>query len=117
MDCLLLLFFFCFKIFKFICIHIITFHLYRSDYGSRQTSPTEKHILTIYDLDNKFIAYSAAFDDVIDVLAEWGSFYVLTRDKTMYMLQEKDTQTKLEVSTVLLSLKEILNVQLKTIVM
>ncbi|XP_048036590.1 vacuolar protein sorting-associated protein 11 homolog [Megalobrama amblycephala] len=68
----------------------------KSDYGSRQTSPTEKHILTIYDLDNKFIAYSAAFDDVIDVLAEWGSFYVLTRDKTMYMLQEKDTQTKLE---------------------
>uniref|UniRef100_A0A8B9R7R9 Vacuolar protein sorting-associated protein 11 homolog n=1 Tax=Astyanax mexicanus TaxID=7994 RepID=A0A8B9R7R9_ASTMX len=63
---------------------------------NKETSPTEKQVLTIYDLDNKFIAYSAPFDDIIDVLAEWGSFYVLTRDKKMYMLQEKDTQTKLE---------------------
>ncbi len=87
--------------FNLIRFHIFDIYLCRSDYGSRQTSPTEKHTLTIYDLDNKFIAYSAVFDDVIDVLAEWGSFYVLTRDKTLYMLQEKDTQTKLEVSTVL----------------
>uniref|UniRef100_A0A3Q2QIU7 Vacuolar protein sorting-associated protein 11 homolog n=1 Tax=Fundulus heteroclitus TaxID=8078 RepID=A0A3Q2QIU7_FUNHE len=53
-------------------------------------------LLTIYDLDNKFIAYSTSFDDVIDVLAEWGSFYILTRDGKMFVLQEKDTQTKLE---------------------
>uniref|UniRef100_A0A4W4G2E4 Vacuolar protein sorting-associated protein 11 homolog n=1 Tax=Electrophorus electricus TaxID=8005 RepID=A0A4W4G2E4_ELEEL len=65
-------------------------------FGSKETSPTEKHVLTIYDLDNKFIAYSAAFDDIIDVLAEWGSFYILTRDGKMFVLQEKDTQTKLE---------------------
>ncbi|KAK3522019.1 hypothetical protein QTP70_021383 [Hemibagrus guttatus] len=68
----------------------------KPDFGPRQLSPTEKQVLTIYDLDNKFIAYSAAFDDIIDVLAEWGSFYVLTRDGKMFMLQEKDTQTKLE---------------------
>ncbi|KAI5629231.1 vacuolar protein sorting-associated protein 11-like, partial [Silurus asotus] len=68
----------------------------KPDFGSRQLSPTEKQVLTIYDLDNKFIAYSAAFDDIVDVLAEWGSFYVLTRDGKMFMLQEKDTQTKLE---------------------
>ncbi|XP_062869801.1 vacuolar protein sorting-associated protein 11 homolog [Trichomycterus rosablanca] len=68
----------------------------KPDFGSRETSPTEKHVLTIYDLDNKFIAYSAAFGDIVDVLAEWGSFYVLTRDGKMFMLQEKDTQTKLE---------------------
>lgn len=76
----------------------------RPDFGPRQLSPTEKQILTIYDLDNKFIAYSAAFDDIIDVLAEWGSFYVLTRDGKMFMLQEKDTQTKLEVFIVLAQL-------------
>uniref|UniRef100_A0A3B3RJX0 Vacuolar protein sorting-associated protein 11 homolog n=1 Tax=Paramormyrops kingsleyae TaxID=1676925 RepID=A0A3B3RJX0_9TELE len=68
----------------------------KPEFASRETSPTEKQILTVYDLDNKFIAYSAAFDDIIDVLAEWGSFYVLTRDGKMYVLQEKDTQTKLE---------------------
>ena len=69
----------------------------RPGFASRETSPSEKQLLTIYDLDNKFIAYSAPFDDIIDVLAEWGSFYVLTRDGKMFVLQEKDTQTKLEV--------------------
>ncbi|TRY90571.1 hypothetical protein DNTS_018353 [Danionella cerebrum] len=57
----------------------------KSDYGSRQTSPTEKHILTIYDLDNKFIAYNAVFDDVIDVVAEWGSFYMLFKKNLFVM--------------------------------
>ncbi|XP_051902199.1 vacuolar protein sorting-associated protein 11 homolog isoform X3 [Hippocampus zosterae] len=60
------------------------------------SGPSDKQLLTVYDLDNKFIAYSALFDDVIDVVAEWGSFYVLTRDGKMHILQEKDTQTKLE---------------------
>lgn len=32
----------------------------------------------------------------MDVLAEWGSLYVLTRDGKIHVLQEKDTQTKLE---------------------
>lgn len=45
---------------------------------------------------NKFIAYSSIFDDIVDVLAEWGSLYVLTRDGKIHVLQEKDTQTKLE---------------------
>ncbi|MGH0129778.1 UNVERIFIED_CONTAM: hypothetical protein FKN15_059462 [Acipenser sinensis] len=69
-----------------------------SEFGSREASPSEKQLLTVYDLDNKFIAYSAAFDDVIDVLAEWGSLYILTRDRRLCVLQEKDTQTKLETS-------------------
>lgn len=69
----------------------------RTEFGSRGSSPSDKQLLTVYDLDNKFIAYSAAFDDVIDVVAEWGSFYILTRDGNMFVLQEKDTQTKLEV--------------------
>uniref|UniRef100_A0A8C9FZC4 RING-type domain-containing protein n=1 Tax=Pavo cristatus TaxID=9049 RepID=A0A8C9FZC4_PAVCR len=52
--------------------------------------------MNIYDLCNKFIAYSSIFDDVVDVLAEWGSLYVLTRDGKIHVLQEKDAQTKLE---------------------
>lgn len=69
----------------------------RAEFGSRESSASDKQLLTVYDLDNKFIAYSASFDDVIDVVAEWGSFYILTRDNKMFVLQEKDTQTKLEV--------------------
>uniref|UniRef100_A0A3B5K6S1 Vacuolar protein sorting-associated protein 11 homolog n=1 Tax=Takifugu rubripes TaxID=31033 RepID=A0A3B5K6S1_TAKRU len=68
----------------------------KTGFGSRESSSSDKQFLTIYDLDNKFIAYSTQFDDVIDVVAEWGSFYILTRDGKMFVLQEKDTQTKLE---------------------
>lgn len=70
----------------------------RTGFGAGESFHSDKQILTIYDLDNKFIAYSASFDDVIDVVAEWGAFYILTRDQKMFVLQEKDTQTKLEVS-------------------
>lgn len=75
------------------------FFVPRAEFGGRESSSSERQLLTIYDLDNKFIAYSAPFDDVIDVVAEWGSFYILTRDGKMFVLQEKDTQTKLEVGT------------------
>lgn len=75
----------------------------RTGFGSRESSSSDKQLLTIYDLENKFIAYSTQFDDVIDVVAEWGSFYILTRDGRMFVLQEKDTQTKLEVSWYLVS--------------
>uniref|UniRef100_A0A3P9HPB0 Vacuolar protein sorting-associated protein 11 homolog n=1 Tax=Oryzias latipes TaxID=8090 RepID=A0A3P9HPB0_ORYLA len=68
----------------------------KTGFGRGEISSSEKQLLTVYDLDNKFIAYSFCFDDVIDVVAEWGSFYILTRSGTMFLLQEKDTQTKLE---------------------
>lgn len=71
--------------------------LNRSEFTSRDSQSSDKQILNIYDLCNKFIAYSAVFEDVVDVLAEWGSLYVLTRDGRVHALQEKDTQTKLEV--------------------
>ncbi|XP_028664283.1 vacuolar protein sorting-associated protein 11 homolog [Erpetoichthys calabaricus] len=68
----------------------------KSQFGSRETLSSEKQILNIYDLDNKFIAYSGTFEDIIDVVAEWGSLHILTRDNGLLVLQEKDTQTKLE---------------------
>ncbi|XP_032976890.1 vacuolar protein sorting-associated protein 11 homolog isoform X2 [Rhinolophus ferrumequinum] len=68
----------------------------KSEFTSRLSQSSDKQILNIYDLCNKFIAYSAVFEDVVDVLAEWGSLYVLTRDGRVHALQEKDTQTKLE---------------------
>lgn len=53
-------------------------------------------IVTVYDIQNKFIAYSAPVPEVVDVIQEWGSLYVLGGDRKLYQLQEKDTQTKLE---------------------
>jgi hypothetical protein len=62
--------------------------------GSGQS--VEMNTVTVYDIQNKFIAYSAPFPEVISVFCEWGSLYVLAGDRKMYHLQEKDTQTKLE---------------------
>ncbi|XP_039352437.1 porphobilinogen deaminase isoform X2 [Mauremys reevesii] len=68
----------------------------KSEFAGSDPQNSDKQMLNVYDLCNKFIAYSSVFDDVVDVLAEWGSLYVLTRDGKIHVLQEKDTQTKLE---------------------
>lgn len=55
----------------------------------------EKHMVTVLDIQNKFIVFSAPMREVLAVLTEWGSFYVLGGDKKLYHLQEKDLQSKL----------------------
>ena len=37
--------------------------------------------VSVYDIQNKFIAYSAPFPDVVDVICEWGSIYILAGDR------------------------------------
>lgn len=56
----------------------------------------ERVHLTIYDIKNKFIAYSSTFDPVINIVSEWNSIFVLTSKKKVYQLSEKDRQTKME---------------------
>lgn len=56
----------------------------------------EKTIVTIYDIQNKFVAYSAPTPGVVDVFSEWGLLFVLAQDGKLFCLQEKDTQSKLE---------------------
>jgi hypothetical protein len=51
---------------------------------------------TIYDLKNKFIAFSASFSEISHVVCEWGSIFLFTEGKKLFQLTEKDTQTKLE---------------------
>ncbi|WAR00818.1 VPS11-like protein [Mya arenaria] len=63
---------------------------------SRGGQNVDMHVVTVYDIQNKFIAYSAPYPDVIDILSEWGSLYIIAGDRKLYQLQEKDTQTKLE---------------------
>lgn len=52
--------------------------------------------LTIYDIQNKFTAYSAPFPDIVDIISEWGSLFIVSTDNKIYRLEEKDTQTKLD---------------------
>ncbi|KAK3746923.1 hypothetical protein RRG08_030334 [Elysia crispata] len=56
----------------------------------------EMNTVTVYDIQNKFIAYSAPYPEVIDVMCESGSIFIFTGDRKLYQLQEKDTQSKLE---------------------
>ena len=53
--------------------------------------------LSIYDIQNQFIAYQGRFDDLItDILCEWGSLFVLFKTGRLIRLDELDTKTKLE---------------------
>ena len=54
------------------------------------------NIITIYDISNKFIAYSSPVPAIAEVISEWGSLYLLTNDGRLLYLRERDTQTKLE---------------------
>ncbi|GFQ99030.1 vacuolar protein sorting-associated protein 11 homolog [Trichonephila clavata] len=65
-------------------------------HSSAMTSPVEMNIVTVYDIQNKFIAYSSPLPAVVDVISEWGSLYVLSQDGKLYNLLEKDTQSKLD---------------------
>ncbi|RZF44682.1 hypothetical protein LSTR_LSTR000634 [Laodelphax striatellus] len=51
--------------------------------------------LTVLDIQNKFIVFSVPLKEVQAVLAEWGSFYVLTGSNSMCQLVEKDLRSKL----------------------
>ena len=53
--------------------------------------------LSIYDIQNQFVAYQGRFDDLItDILCEWGSLFVLFKTGRLIRLDELDTKTKLE---------------------
>lgn len=61
---------------------------------SNEESSTGDHV-TILDIQNKFIVFSMPLDEVKAVSTEWGAFYIITQDKQVYHLDEKDLQSKL----------------------
>ncbi|CAK1586787.1 unnamed protein product [Parnassius mnemosyne] len=64
--------------------------------ASTNNAPVPKsHNLTILDIQNKSIVFAKTFEEIDAVLTEWGSFYVLTKNKEMIYLEEKDLQSKL----------------------
>lgn len=64
--------------------------------ASTSTAPAPKsHHITILDIQNKFIVFSKTFEAIDAVITEWGSFYLLTKNKELIYLDEKDLQSKL----------------------
>lgn len=55
-----------------------------------------RHVITVLDIQNKFIVFSGVYQEVVAVLPEWGSFYVLTKDRNLHSFIEKDLQSKLD---------------------
>lgn len=57
----------------------------------------ETNMVTVLDIQNKFIVLQTRIPDVVSVLSEWGSLYVLSGQVQLclFHLQEKDLQSKL----------------------
>lgn len=56
---------------------------------------TDKAIVTVFDVQNKFIGFSSPMKPVLSVLPEWGSLFIISVDGKIHQLLEKDTQSKL----------------------
>lgn len=63
--------------------------------ASTLTNPNP-NLVTVYDINKKFIAFSSPIPGVSQVVSEWGVLYILTTDGRVCLLTECDTQTKLE---------------------
>lgn len=55
------------------------------------------NLLTIYDLTNTYIAYSAPIPQVVEIFFAFGSFYAITKSGQLFELIEKDNKAKLEI--------------------
>lgn len=52
-------------------------------------------MLTVIDILNKFIVFSSPLDSTVAILIEFGTCFIITTNKTVYHLDEKDLQSKL----------------------
>ncbi|CAH1993182.1 unnamed protein product [Acanthoscelides obtectus] len=60
-----------------------------------QNNSSEGHLITVLDIHNKFIVFSAALPKTKAILSEWGAFYILDDENRLHHLDEKDLQSKL----------------------
>ncbi|KAK9766623.1 Vacuolar protein sorting-associated protein 11, variant 2 [Basidiobolus ranarum] len=67
-------------------------------YSSASTILSELNQVTIFDVNNKFSAFSASITSgVRAVICEWDGVFILSGDGKLFRLEEKDTPTKLEI--------------------
>ena len=63
--------------------------------NSRASSSSQNYILTVIDIQNKFIVYTCPIEEVASVLIEYGTCFIITKSKAVFHLDEKDLQSKL----------------------
>uniref|UniRef100_A0A1L8DVY0 Vacuolar protein sorting-associated protein 11 homolog n=1 Tax=Nyssomyia neivai TaxID=330878 RepID=A0A1L8DVY0_9DIPT len=63
--------------------------------GKSSISMQKDSILTVIDIQNKFIVFSTPIDAVAAIIVEFGTCYVITCTKEVFHLDEKDLQSKL----------------------
>ncbi|KAF8898758.1 hypothetical protein BD779DRAFT_1485409 [Infundibulicybe gibba] len=69
------------------------------NFVARSANPGDSDItkVTVFDLENKFVAYSGPFTQgVREIVSQWGKIYILTMDGKLSCLQEKSTASKLD---------------------
>ena len=76
------LFFMVPKLFKHL-VEFFTFTIFRCCRGG---TGLQMNTVTVYDIQNKFIAYSAPVPEVIGVLCEWGGIYLLGGDRKVRLV-------------------------------
>ncbi|CAH1714238.1 vacuolar protein sorting-associated protein 11 homolog [Aphis gossypii] len=64
---------------------------------TKHSDEIESISITVLDIQNKFIIYTTTMQDILSVLPEWGSLYILTTKGSLSQLIEKDLQSKLTV--------------------
>lgn len=63
---------------------------------SSQNRGAKGNLITILDIQNKFIVYTRLMGEVASFLNDWGSCYLLSKDKQMWALEERDLQYKMD---------------------
>uniref|UniRef100_A0A1J3I679 Vacuolar protein sorting-associated protein 11 homolog n=1 Tax=Noccaea caerulescens TaxID=107243 RepID=A0A1J3I679_NOCCA len=57
---------------------------------------TGTNVFNVYDLRNRLIAYSLVVDKVSNMLCEWGNVILISADKSLLCVTEKDMESKLD---------------------
>ena len=68
----------------------------RSSADMHKGTKEDRYNLSIFDVQNKFIAYSAPIKPIKALASEWGYLYGLGMDRKLFHLAEKDIQSKLD---------------------
>lgn len=55
-----------------------------------------KDTFNIYDLKNRLIAHSMVVGEVLQMLCEWGNIILITKDRKILCIGEKDMESKLD---------------------
>ena len=68
----------------------------KDDADDGSAAVVDRHILTVFDVANKFVALAAPVRPVRALVSEWGLLFAITMDNRLVQLTEKDIQSKLD---------------------